>query len=396
VRVLHVVPSLAPESGGPARSVPALCEALGNAGLDCTLYYFRQAGSQTTLPGGESSFLSRPYSPLSCTRQVPTLKFAAEFRRDVESASLAHLYSFWNPVVSLAALICRSADVPYIVSPRGMLQNGALERKSILKTVAHRLWEARTIAGASALHFLSEGEASESARIAGQVPSFVVPSGIDDYELTRGRDRSAFLCKYPSLRGRRYMAFVGRLHAVKRLDLQLQAMRILRDRLPDLSWVLIGPDEGEWNSLEEGARTLGLLDRVIWAGFVAGPERLDALAGASVFVLSSKHEAHSMAMNEALALGVPVVLTDTVKFAAVSEYGAGEVVPSSPEAIAKAVGDILENGVRAGQMSVAARKLAAERLSWPKVAQQLIGHYEEVLAGRRLGSSAQDPRKGTS
>ncbi|HYY57624.1 MAG TPA: glycosyltransferase, partial [Pyrinomonadaceae bacterium] len=149
MRVLHVIPSLDPSTGGPARSVPALCRALRSAGVEVALYTFRQSCAPVTVSEDEP-FTVRQFKPLYGSREFPSIDFYSHIRRDVYDFDLAHLHSLWNPAISVSALACRRAGVPYMLSPRGMLQRSAVGRRRRLKSGYYRLWERDTIAGARA------------------------------------------------------------------------------------------------------------------------------------------------------------------------------------------------------------------------------------------------------
>src|SRR5207247_2141870 len=151
------------------------------------------------------------------------------------------------------------------------------------------------------------------------------------------------------------------------LEVQARAMaRVMRDD-PDLRWVLVGPDGGAWRSLDGEIEALGLTSRVVWTGLLPHGQCLEAMADADVFLLTSRHEAHSVARNEGLAVGVPIVLTDTVQFDEVEGWGAGLVVSWEAERLAGAVRRILDSPAEAEAMRAAGRRAARERLAWPKV-----------------------------
>jgi glycosyltransferase involved in cell wall biosynthesis len=328
---------------------------------------------------------------------LPTAEFYRRLREEVGQFDLVHLHSLWNPVISVAAFACREAGVPYLLSPRGMLQAGALGRKKVLKRIYYRLLERRTLAGARALHFFTEAEARDSKHLLNNnISSFVVPSGVET-DLATAVQRGRFRKAYPFLQGKRIMLFLGRLHWSKGLELQAQALGHLVKRFPDLVWVLVGPDGGDW------ARLLGQVchtsgeRHIFWTGSLPRQQCLEALADADVFLLTSRHEAHSMAMNEALAIGVPLVITDTVGFDEVKQWGAGYVVPWDPLRLATAVSGVLEHPEQAHKMREAGRRLAADRLAWPKVAEAMARVYDEVtanLAQKRPPASRASVRAG--
>jgi glycosyltransferase involved in cell wall biosynthesis len=106
-----------------------------------------------------------------------------------------------------------------------------------------------------------------------------------------------------------------------------------------------------------------------------------------------------MAMNEALAIGIPLVITDTVRFDEVQTAGAGRVVPWDAAHVARAVAEVLTCPADAERMRIAGRRLAAERLAWPRVAETMVRAYAELLVswgrgrtrGCRVGTGPRHP-----
>lgn len=381
LQVLHVVPCLHSTVGGPARSVPALCRALSRGGINVRLYTFQGGQVESGASSSEESIPIERFRPFPGSRQFPTLTFYRRIRQDLERCDLVHLHSLWNPVVSLAAFTCRQAGVPYVVSCRGMLQQGAVDRKEWRKRIYYSLWEERTLAGAAAIHFFTAAELRDSRHFL-KDPNrfFVVPNGIDPSlakNVVKGRFREAF----PDLKGKQIMLFLGRLHPVKGLELQAEVLALLVQQFPSLVWVLVGPDDGDWPRLSRCISSLGLERHVLWTGPLHGSRCLEALADADVFLLTSRHEAHSQAMNEALASGVPLVITDTVQYDEIEEWGAGYVTSRKAPQVAAALANILAHPQKAREMADAGRRLAAERLEWSRVADAMVQVYEKVLAG---------------
>lgn len=390
MRILHFVPSLDLDTGGPARSVPDLCRALSDRGVDQRLFSFRRPGA-TVAVGENEPFQIQWFRPWRTSREFPTLKFYQELMASLEQFDLVHIHSLWNLSVGLASLACRRAGVPYMISPRGMLQKGALRRKRMLKAAYYNLWEHRTIGGASFIHFFTEAEAVESADL---VPtngpqSVIIPSGVDP-ALGQQINQGSFREAYPLLKDRRIVLFVGRLHWSKGLDIQMKALKILSDEFPDLIWVFVGPDSGEWGKVKRLIRDNGLDRQTLWTGLLSREECLEALLDADIFVLTSRHEAHSMAMNEALAMGVPIVITDTVQFNDLEKYGAGLICPREPEHIANAVKHLLSQPIEARKLSEAGRRLVGERLAWPRVAEAMAKVYTDIFNTSHIQSKSGD------
>lgn len=372
MRLSHVVPSLDVAAGGLTRSVMELCAAEASLGATVTLLTM----DRPPYPTGRG-FEIRAATPLRGTRQAPTTAWTSLLRREVARAEIVHLHSLWNPAVALAARQCRRAAVPFVLSPHGMLQTVSMTRKPWRKRLALLVSERATLSSAAAFRFLSEVEARDSVRLTpDDVHVAIIPNGVDP-GLSVSAQADRFLERYPRLKGKEIVLFLGRLHWSKQLDLQFEALSLL-DR-QDLYWVLVGPDEGERDRLERLVDTSPLADRVLYTGEVEHETALDALAAADVVLLTSRHEAHSMTMNEALAVGVPLVMTDTVGFTLASDRGAARMVPGNPEALASAVGEILDESQEPANMRATARQLVAEILAWPFVARATLDLYRRTI-----------------
>ncbi len=371
-------------------SVPALCRSLQTAGLDITLYAFKPEEKNVAVSVEIEPFRIMWQTPFPGSRQIPTMKLVRRLREDLRSFDLVHLNSLWNPAISMTAQACRHAGVPYLVSPRGMLQRSALKQRQMLKWVYYWLFERHTLIGARALHFFTEAEALDSQPlIGGSAVPLVIPNGIDP-SLSKNVAAGRFRHAYPALKERTILLYLGRLHPSKGLDLQLRALPALVKRFPRVMWVLVGPDQGEWTRLWREIRSRGLESYVFWTGPLPHARCLEALADADVFLLTSRHEAHSMAMNEALSLGVPVVITETLHFQEVEDANAGYVVPWDPMSLAAAVTDILQHEDAGARMRQAGPRLVANWLAWPRVADAMIRAYQRILA-----APGRDQLKGT-
>lgn len=377
MRVLHVVPDLKPERGGPSRSVPDLCNALAECGTHVTLFSTCEPGESMTIDPEQV-----PYDVVLFSSRVGLVNAASKLSKriasDSEQFDLVHIHSLWNPVATLAALGARRARLPYIISPRGMLDRVCLNRRRGLKRFYAALLERRTVESAALLHFLSAAEASSSQVNWLQLPGhFIAPNGIN---INSAEIESGFLRRrFPDFKGRQLMLFLGRLHPIKGLDLQLQALSRLVKNNPLLLWVLIGPDSGEWQRLSKDIRTMGLGKHVRWLGAITGHERLLALADADVVVQTSIYECYSVTVSEALAVGAPLVITETVHRPEVQDIGAGLVVSNNPDELARAVEEILHVPERAKLMRAAGRCFAARDMTWERIALIVSAAYKNIV-----------------
>jgi glycosyltransferase involved in cell wall biosynthesis len=174
--------------------------------------------------------------------------------------------------------------------------------------------------------------------------------------------------------------FLGRLHPKKGLDLLVKAWT----RVPaasDWELVIAGPDEnGHEAEVRDWVRRAGLDSRVIFTGQVWGPKKYDLLASADLFVLTSYSEGFPMAPLEAMASGLPVLLTEECNLPEGDEVGAGWFCSANVDSVAASLCVALDAGDnelrQRGQLG---RKLVEERFTWEKTVATLRAACEEIV-----------------
>jgi glycosyltransferase involved in cell wall biosynthesis len=146
-------------------------------------------------------------------------------------------------------------------------------------------------------------------------------------------DASAFLERYPELRRKRLLLFMGRLHPKKGCDLLLEAYAATMASDPAWRLVFAGPDALSWQQkLAARADTLRISDRIVWTGMLRDTLKWSAFAAAEVFALPSHQENFGIAVAEALACGVPVLISREVNiWREIEAANAGLVAPDTLE-----------------------------------------------------------------
>jgi glycosyltransferase involved in cell wall biosynthesis len=286
----------------------------------------------------------------------------------------------WEPVIWAAAGAARHARRPYLLAPHGMLDPWSLAQRSWKKRLALALGWRRLLDQAAALHVLNADEARLLGPLRLAVPTAIIPNGIFLEEVEPLPSPCAFAADRPGLGGRPYVLFLSRLHYKKGLDYLAAAFARLAAVRPDVQLVVAGPDGGARADFEQRVARAGLSGRVHVVGPLAGRNKWAALAGATCFCLPSRQEGFSMAILEALACRVPVVVSEACHFPEVTEVGAGEVVPLDAAAIAAALDRVLADPVSAGRMGAAGRRLVEGRFTWRRAAEQSVETYERALS----------------
>jgi glycosyltransferase involved in cell wall biosynthesis len=207
---------------------------------------------------------------------------------------------------------------PYVVFPHGMLDpwfKRTFPLKHLKKQVYWLAREYRVLRDARAVCFTTPIERDDATKTLWpqRWNPAVVSFGTSAPPGNGARQREAFLARYPGLRQRRFFLFLSRIHRKKGCDLLLEALSRLAAAHPDLDLVMAGPDEeGLRPDLETQARRLHIEHRVHWTGMLEGDLKWGAFHAAEAFVLPSHQENFGVAVVEALACGVPVLISDKV------------------------------------------------------------------------------------
>jgi glycosyltransferase involved in cell wall biosynthesis len=141
----------------------------------------------------------------------------------------------------------------------------------------------------------------------------ISPLGVESPPPISSQTKETFLALYPQLRDTRTLLFLGRLHPKKGCDILIDALP--RDSGPAnaVSLLLAGPDAIGWAKyLRARVAHLDIAPRVVFAGMLQGEMKQAALASADAFILPSHQENFGMAVVEALAVGLPVLISERV------------------------------------------------------------------------------------
>jgi glycosyltransferase involved in cell wall biosynthesis len=283
--------------------------------------------------------------------------------RDVD---VAQLHSVFTPP---NALLARRLRVPYVVSPHGGYAPASLARNPVRKSAYQHLVERPMLRRAALRVALTEAEARDLAAFGGGEPIAVIPNGVSPPP--RHLDAIAFRRELGLGPADRLLLFVGRLDVLhKGLDVLLDGVA----QAPGWHLAMVGPDvRGGRAWLLARAEALGMLSRLAVVGPRHGRALHEAFAAADCFVLTSRWEGLPLALLEALAHGVPAVVSPAVdRLVGVTQAGAGwSARPSELGSVLRRI----DGGERARR--VARTRALAVRYDWAAIA----ARYEATYAG---------------
>jgi glycosyltransferase involved in cell wall biosynthesis len=212
-------------------------------------------------------------------------------------------------------------STPYYVFPHGMLDPW-FKRTYPLKHLKKWLYwpwaEYRILRDAAAVVFTSDQErkqARESFWLY-RANERISPLGLEPPDPISAEERERFLCHFPQLRNSRVLLFLGRLHPKKGCDLAIEALAATAAADKNLMLVMAGPDQIGWQAeLKAMAKGRGIEERIVFTGMLAGEMKRGALGAAEALLLPSHQENFGMAVVEALAVSLPVLISDRINIA---------------------------------------------------------------------------------
>jgi len=313
MHVLHVLPSLDPRTGGVAEAVVQLVNHMPLYG--CT-------GEVVTLDAPGASAFDRIHGTVhglgpGCGFYGLSARLMRWLRAHADRFDAIIVHGIWQFHSIAARCSVLGKRTPLFVFPHGMLDpwfQRTYPAKHVKKLVYWSLAEQWVFRRANAVLFTCQAEL-ELARepfLDRGLPLRVSGFGIEPVPQD-GSASEAFWNTYPSLRGKRMLLYLSRIHEKKGCDLLIDAFARVAVQHPDVYLVIAGPGESALVDRLKGAVRRRRLDaQVIWTGMLTGPIKWAAMRAAEAFVLPSHQENFGIAVVEALASGTPVLITDRV------------------------------------------------------------------------------------
>ena len=385
--------SLAPRHGGPTEAALGMVRALRRVGVDTRLL------SSDDDVGGrlpvalnqwvEQDGLPTFFLPRMTSRQHTligftfTPGFSAWCHRHLREFDFVHIHTVFSHPANVAMAAARGLCVPYAVRPLGQLCDWSLRQRAWVKRLQLALVTRRNINAAAFLHVTSAMEAAETMRNGFRCPVLVQPHGLDlPPEYTDARETLRRGLGVPA--DRTLAVFLSRLHPKKGLEILFEAMARQRGQVFDL--VVAGTGEEAYSaSLRALVARLCLATRVHWHGFVAGERKWRLLQGSDLFVLPSHSENFGIVVVEALACGLPVIVSTEVALAEeVRAHRLGRVTAVEAQAVAEALEHLVASPAERADIRARARRVVAENFTWDSAARALAQRYQAAVEHRSV------------
>lgn len=392
MQVIQIVPSISLIYGGPSQMILGLAPALARQGVEVTVL--------TTDSNGDSG--QKPLDvPLNCPIEQDGYKIiyfrCAPFRRykfsvdllrwlnrHAHEFNLAHIHALFSPVSSFAATICRQQKLPYILRPLGTLDPADLRKKKQLKQLYAAILERPNLANAAGIHFTSVQEAKVSERFGVSTRDLVIPLGVKPVKRVGEAETEEVCRKLGIPEDIPLVLFMSRIDPKKGLNLLLPALEALLAEGLNFHFVLAGTNPQD-PSYEEKIKLQiqgsVLRSHTTITGFVTGELKSTLLQAADIFVLPSYYENFGIAVAEAMAAEVPVIISDQVHICQqVRESESGWVGATDVSEFTNMLRIALQNPAERQRRGLCAQEYALKNYSWDAIAHQTIEAYNQILS----------------
>ena len=381
MKIVHITDELMPSAGGLV-SVP-INLAAAQAALGHEVMLIGRTGSRELWDSGETQKIPHFDAVQVVDCQYPGFiaklfpyKAHSILKHHIAPGTVVHLHGVWDPILLLASKIAQKVGAPYVVTPHSMLHPWQMKRFAWQKKIVFAIGWRNMFARSAFIHTLNTDEKRYVEAFGFGTPIEIVPNGIYP-EALNPIEPNPFLEKYPELKMSPYILFLSRLHNQKGIVYLLDGFEEFSKNNPNVQLVLAGPDYGDLPIIKEKLKQMSARKQVWILGSIYGDEKIGALHGATCFALTSLNEGFSVAILEALACGLPVVISKNCYFPQVEEVNAGFIVDLFPRSIATAFERIFSDPDLATSMGANAKRLVGKSYHWSSIAKQTESLYEK-------------------
>lgn len=391
MKLLVVLPSYEPGwkfGSGVVSCMSALCRALAKLGVSVTVYATNASGKEKPLAvplnqpvnrGGVTVYYFK--STFGPRTNFDSRQLTRTLRQTARDFDVVYVAALWQWIGIDTARICHKLAVPLLVGIHGGFSM-KLRKKSYLKKMLFRhVLLRKALRTAKGIHVTCDDEIQHAGSWMDNLPIFIVPNAADPekYYPCPAR-RSPFRNDHGIPKDAPVLISVGRPDWEKKIDLLVAALA----QAPDWYFVFVGEHaHGKAPEWKQYAEDLGVSERIVWTGFLAGEDLLAALSAADLFALVSENENFGLVVVEAMLCGLPVLLSPDIGiYSMIKDKPFIMPAARSPDGLADSLA-CFQKGLRDSRFDAAPiRQTAIERFSPVVVARRFLSEVEKLLAPR--------------
>lgn len=347
MNILHTIDSMSPACGGTTSCTAELVSGLRACGANAEIITRRDK---------EFSF-----SPLRIT---PRLRLTLR----QSQADIYHTHGLWLDVNLATCAHAYRKRVPCVLTPHGMLYPEALQQRASAKRFLLPLIRRHCQGKVSCLHVTSEQELYHVRKWFPRTRLALIPLPVAEPCSTPQRDNHRHF----------RVGYLGRLHPIKNLESLIRAWGLLQ--LPDAELIIYGTGKADYTDFLRRLAEQTHAKGIVFAGFLHGHEKYDALASLDVFCAPSHQENFGMSIAEALLVGTPVLASRHTPWSVLPSCHCGSWQGNSPAELAEGLLAYYRlSQQERRRMGKCGSELIRSRFSTETVCRQMLQLYHYLL-----------------
>lgn len=390
LNILFVTPGYAPAwaLGGVVTSMDLLAQALVSLGHQVTVYTTNSDGMGGTLEvpvahpvsnNGVSVFYFPPSFRIN--RLFDSRHLINKMRNTIEEFDIVYIAATFQWIGIETANIARSYGIPAIMFSAGTFNRRRFKSKFLKKYIWYFLFLKKTIDMCSALHLVGRYEQKQSMDFVKRWPHFMAPHCIDlaRYDLDPSV-RFQIRQRYKIDESTPLILAAGRFDRIKRIDILIRSLSQLKDQ-HDFCLLIAGNAEAEFaTELCKLSNSLDISERIIWAGLIPYEDMPKLYAAGDLFVHLSVDENFAMVVAEALAAGLPVLVTPGVGiWQEIRNESVGRCVSLDVDNVSNALVDFFNHRDQWANYGRNAITVAQQRFSPASVGSLMARAFQDVI-----------------
>jgi glycosyltransferase involved in cell wall biosynthesis len=380
MKILQVTPFFSPVHGGSAEVPYHLSKELAKRGHEVTVYTSDFKLSHDYIDSIPKVRVRAFRTWSSWANLYVTPGMIGKAKQEIERFDVIHMHNYRTFQNIVVAHYARKYGTPYMLQAHGSLPRIAARQG--LKQLYDTAWGYKLLRDASRVIAVTEIEAGQYKSMGiSEDKVAVLPYGIDLDEFDNLPEKGEFRRKYGLDSDQKIILYLGRIHKIKGLDLLTMAFSEVLKKLNDARLVIVGPDDGYLPTLKKLVADLKISDKVLFVGPLYGRDKVQVYVDTDVYVLSSSYEIFGITVLEAMACGVPVIVSEHRGIAEVIDGRAGLAVPLDEEQLQNALLQMLHDDRIRQQFGTNGKALVREKFDWETIAEQVEKVYRRVQHG---------------
>lgn len=381
MKYLFVVPYFIPAYayGGPTKVVYEQATGLAKRGHTVSVYTTDVLNSHCRYQGPKEVSLEGVqvrYFPVVNNKLAYYLNYFRAFdfypylKKTINNFDFVFIHDFFTYQSRKTATLCKARNIPYSVTPHGVLGPTHVQFKKLIKKL-FLLTNKHILANTDYAIALTKYEQKVLEHYLAKEKIKIIPNGVNLSNYSNLNSLRGNLRKKLQLEDKKIILFVGRLQEIKGLDVLAHAFKLILKEVNDACLLIVGPDEGYLKPLESILTTQGIFSSVKFTGLLKGRKLLETLADADVYALTSYSEGLPLSVLEAAAARLPCVISKGCNVPEIGAFEAGYVVDNIPEVISERIIKLLKNDKLRAAMGIQAREMVRKQFSWEIVIDKL-------------------------